>query len=86
VTDELPPRPDEGTEVPILAVPRRRSPWTAIAVIVVSVVTLIVLIAIAVNAMLDSQQQQVENLFQGVQYCIDHPKDPTCNFTVAPSP
>lgn len=44
------------------------------------------MIAIVVNAMLNTQQQQVKNLFQNVQYCLDHPKDPACDLSVAPSP
>ena len=86
MTDELPPRPDNGTEVPILALPRQRSSRNIVAIIVLSAVAFVVVVAIAVNTMLDSQEQQVENLFQGVQYCIDHPKDPGCDFSVAPSP
>jgi len=86
VTDELPSRPDNGTEVPILARPGQRSSKNIIAIVVWSAVAFVVLVAIAVNSMLDSQEQQVENLFQGVRYCIDHPKDPACGFSVAPSP
>ena len=54
--------------------------------IVVSFVAFAVMIAIVVNAMLNTQQQQVKNLFQNVQYCVDHPKDPACDLSVAPSP
>jgi hypothetical protein len=57
MTDALPPRPNDGTEIPIV-----------------------------VNAMLNTQQQQVKNLFENVQHCVDHPKDPACDLSVAPSP
>ena len=50
------------------------------------VVAFAVMIAIVVNAMLNTQQQQVKNLFQNVQYCLDHPKDPACDLSVASSP
>jgi hypothetical protein len=54
-------------------------------VIIVSFITFAVMIAIVVSAMLNTQQQQVKNLFRNVQYCVDHPKDPACDLNVAPS-
>ena len=86
MTDAPPPRPDDGTEIPILAAPRKHAFRNVVAVIIVSFVAFAVMIAIVVNAMLNTQQQQVKNLFQNVQYCIDHPKDPVCDLSVAPSP
>jgi hypothetical protein len=47
MTDAPPPRPDDGAEIPILA---------------------------------------VKNLFQNVQHCVDHPTDPACDTSGAPSP
>ena len=86
MTDALPPRPDDGTEIPILAAPRKHTSRNVVAVIIVSFVAFAVMIAIVVNAMLNTQQQQVKDLFQNVQYCIDHPQDPACDLSVAPSP
>lgn len=86
MSDAPPPRPDDGTGIPILAAPRKHASRNVVAVIVVSVVAFAVMIAIVVNAMLNTQQQQVKNLFQNVQYCVDHPKDPACDLSVAPSP
>lgn len=54
--------------------------------IIVSFVAFAVMIAIVVNAMLNTQQQQAKNLFQNVQYRLDHTKDPACDLSVAPSP
>ena len=62
------------------------SPLAVSMIEIVSFVAFAVMIAIVVNAMLDTQQQQVKNLFQNVQYCVDHPKDPACDLSVAPSP
>jgi hypothetical protein len=53
-------------------------------VIIVSFIAFAVMIAIVVSAMLNTQQQ-VKNLFQNVQYCVDHPKDPARDLRVAPS-
>jgi hypothetical protein len=86
MTDPLPPRPDDGTEIPILAAPRKHAPRNVVAVIIVSFIAFAVMIAIVVNALLNTQQQQVKDLFQNVQYCVDHPKDPACDLSVAPSP
>jgi hypothetical protein len=86
MTDAPPPRPDDGTEIPILAAPRKHASRNVVAVIIVSFIAFAVMIAIVVNAMLNTQQQQVKNLFQNVQYCVDHPKDPACDLSVAPSP
>jgi hypothetical protein len=85
VASELPPRPDDGTDVPSLA-PRRRTSRAIIALIVVSCLVFVVMIAVFVNATLDSQENQVQDIFQRVQYCIDHPKDPSCDFSPVPSP
>jgi hypothetical protein len=86
MADALPPRPDDGTEIPILAAPRKHVSRNVVAVIIVSFIAFAVMIAIVVNAMNDTQHQQVKDLFQNVQYCVDHPKDPACNLSVAPSP
>jgi len=86
MSDAPPHRPDDGTGIPILAAPRKHASRSVVAVIVVSFVAFAVMIAIVVNAMLNTQQQQVKNLFQNVQYCVDHPKDPVCDLSVAPSP
>ena len=86
MADALPPRPDDGIEIPILAAPRKHASRNVVAVIIVSFVAFAVMIAIVVNAMVNTQQQQVKNLFQNVQYCLDHPKDPACDLSVAPSP
>ena len=86
MADALPPRPDDGTEIPILAAPRKHVSRNVVAVIIVSFIALAVMIAIVVNAMNDTQHQQVKDLFQNVQYCVDHPKDPACDLSVAPSP
>jgi ABC-type lipoprotein release transport system permease subunit len=86
MTDAPPPRPDDGTEIPILSAPRKRASGNVVAVIIVSFIAFAVMIAIVVNAMLNTQQQQVKNLFQNVQHCIDYPKDPVCDLSVAPSP
>jgi predicted PurR-regulated permease PerM len=85
MTDAPPPRPDDGTEIPILAAPRKHASRNVVAVIIVSFIAFAVMIAIVVNATLNTQQQ-VKNLFQNVRYCIDHPKDPACDLSVAPSP
>jgi hypothetical protein len=85
MTDALPPRPDDHTEIPILAGPRKHASRNVLAVIIVSFIAFAVMIAIVVNAMLNTQQQQVKNLFQNAQYCVDHPKDPACDLSVAPS-
>jgi hypothetical protein len=86
MADALPPRPDDGTEIPILAVPRKHASRNVVAVIIVSFIAFAVMIAIAVNAMVNTQQQQVKDLFQNGQYCVDHPKDPACDLSVASSP
>ena len=86
VANQLPPRPDDGTDVPVLAPPRRRTSRVVIAVIVVSCLAFVVMVALFVNAGLDSQENQVKDIFQQVQYCIDHPKDPSCDFSATPSP
>ena len=86
MTDAIPPRPDDGSEIPILAAPRKHASRNVVAVIIVSFVAFAVMIAIVVNAMLNTQQQQVKDLFQNVQYCVDHPTDPACDLSVAPSP
>ena len=86
MTDALPLRPDDGTEIPILAAPRKHASRNVVAVIVVSFVAFAVMVAIVVIAMLNTQQQQVKNLFQNVQHCVDHPKDPVCDLSAAPSP
>jgi hypothetical protein len=39
-----------------------------------------------VNATLDSQENQVQDIFHQVQYCMNHPKDPSCDFSPVPSP
>jgi predicted PurR-regulated permease PerM len=85
VTDAPPPRPD-GAQIPILAPPRKHASRNVVAVIVVSLIAFAVIVAITVNAMLNTQQQQVKNLFQNVHHCIDHPKDPACDISGAPSP
>ena len=58
---------------------------TSLRVIIVSFIAFAVMTAIVVSAMLNTQQQQVKNLFQNVQYCVNHPKDPACDLSVAPS-
>jgi hypothetical protein len=57
-----------------------------VAVIIVSFIAFALMIALVVNAMVNTQQQQVKDLFQNVQYCVDHPKDPACDLSVASSP
>jgi hypothetical protein len=56
MTDPLPPRPDDGTEIPILAAPRKHASRNVVAVIIVSFIAFAVMIAIVVNAMLNTQQ------------------------------
>lgn len=82
----LPPRPDDGTDGPVLAPPRRRTSRGIIALIVVSSLVFVVMIAVFVNATLDSQENQVQDIFHQVQYCMNHPKDPSCDFSPVPSP
>lgn len=36
MADALPPRPDDGTEIPILAAPRKHASRNVVAVIIVS--------------------------------------------------
>jgi hypothetical protein len=86
VASELPPRPDDGTDIPVLAPPRKRTSRGIIALLVAACVVFVVMVAVFVNAMLDSQENQVQDMFQQVQYCIDHPKDPSCDFSPMPSP
>ena len=73
MSDAPPPGPTTAPD-PILAAPRKHTSRNVVAVIVVSFVAFAVMIAIVVNAMLNTQQQQVKNLFQNVQYCVDHPR------------
>jgi hypothetical protein len=86
VAKALPPRPDDGTDGPVLAPPRRRTSRGIIALIVVSSLVFVVMIAVFVNATLDSQENQVQDIFHQVQYCMNHPKDPSCDFSPVPSP
>jgi hypothetical protein len=75
--EETPPRPD-GRMLPIEAPPRRKTPAALVLVIVVSVLVFLGMVAVAVNAVLDNEERSVRHQFERVQYCVDHPHDPTC--------
>jgi hypothetical protein len=67
VAGPVPVRPDDGRDVPILDAPRKHTSRQVLAFIVASVIAFIILSALALNALLNSQERQVENLWQGIQ-------------------